>query len=125
MARTLCLTHMSGPEDGLTLDLHVADDAPEVTFGRLESCTVTLPHDRSASRRHARLVWRDAGWWLEDLGSANGSFVGEFAQAVRVTQPVRLAFGCVFCVGQSRFRLDAPKEAEAWQRKAGSMTRSS
>src|SRR6266446_9708419 len=31
--------------------------------------------DNLVSGRHARLRWDGAGWWLEDLGSKNGTFV--------------------------------------------------
>lgn len=57
------------------------------------------------SRRHARLVWREDSWWLEDLESTNGTFVGEFAAAQRLAAPVRLEPGQVFRVGLARFRL--------------------
>ena len=42
----------------------------------------------TVSRRHATIRF-EADAWLEDLGSKNGTFVGD----VRVTQPVRLADG--------------------------------
>jgi len=33
------------------------------------------PHDDNISRRHATIVWRDGVYWLEDVGSTNGTFV--------------------------------------------------
>jgi len=42
----------------------------------------------TVSRRHATIRF-DAEAWLEDLGSKNGTFIGD----LRVTQPVRLADG--------------------------------
>ena len=42
----------------------------------------------TVSRRHASIRF-DVDAWLEDLGSKNGTFVGD----VRVTEPVRLADG--------------------------------
>ena len=42
----------------------------------------------TVSRRHAAIRF-EADAWLEDLGSKNGTFVGD----VRVTQPIRLADG--------------------------------
>ncbi|HIE51823.1 MAG TPA: FHA domain-containing protein [Armatimonadetes bacterium] len=48
---------------------------PEVVLGRRSDCDVVLPHDREVSRRHARLIFDDGQWWIEDLGSRNGTFV--------------------------------------------------
>jgi pSer/pThr/pTyr-binding forkhead associated (FHA) protein len=31
--------------------------------------------DQYVSAHHARLRWDGASWWLEDLGSRNGTFV--------------------------------------------------
>jgi hypothetical protein len=33
--------------------------------------------DRHVSARHARLRWDGVGWWIEDLGSRNGTFVDD------------------------------------------------
>jgi pSer/pThr/pTyr-binding forkhead associated (FHA) protein len=46
----------------------------EVTIGRSPESDVFLD-DVTVSRRHARLVRRDDGYWIEDLGSLNGTFV--------------------------------------------------
>lgn len=49
----------------------------EVTIGRLSSNTVCLPLDLRVSRRHARVSRTPEGWKLEDLGSANGTYLGQ------------------------------------------------
>jgi len=49
----------------------------EVTIGRLSSNAVYLPLDLRVSRRHARLRQTAEGWVLEDLGSANGTYLGQ------------------------------------------------
>lgn len=54
----------------------------------------------------ARPFNRDGGWWLEDLGSANGTFVGEFAHSRKVAAAVKLLPGQIFRVGLTRFRLE-------------------
>lgn len=47
---------------------------PEVTLGRHPSCEWVLGDD-TVSSRHARLVFHHDHWWLEDLGSRNGTFL--------------------------------------------------
>jgi pSer/pThr/pTyr-binding forkhead associated (FHA) protein len=104
----LIITHMSGPRDGGVMMIEVAESPPEVTFGRQPTCIVSLPDDLDVSRRHARLIWRDRGWWLEDLGSKNGTFVNEFAKQQKITGAIRIEAGSVFRVGLSRFRIESP-----------------
>jgi pSer/pThr/pTyr-binding forkhead associated (FHA) protein len=43
----------------------------DLLIGRGPGCDVALP-DETVSRRHARLVFRDGGWIVQDLGSCNG-----------------------------------------------------
>ena len=105
----LIITHMSGPRDGEAMMIEAAGAPPEVTFGRQSTCTVSLPDDPDVSRRHARLIWRDMSWWLEDLGSKNGTFVNEFAKQQKVTGAIRIEAGFVFRVGLSRFRIESPE----------------
>src|SRR5712692_9107550 len=47
---------------------------PENTLGADPVNDVVL-NDSLVSGRHARLHWDGAGWWLEDLGSKNGTLV--------------------------------------------------
>lgn len=51
----------------------VPQDA-RTTIGRSPDCPVFLD-DVTVSRRHAVLVERDGRWFVEDLGSLNGTFV--------------------------------------------------
>src|SRR5437588_13039444 len=53
-----------------TLDL----GAEPTLIGRAGECQVQT-QDAMVSRRHARIVW-DGGYWIEDLGSSNGVYVG-------------------------------------------------
>ncbi len=46
----------------------------ETTIGRDASSSVVLD-DPQASRRHARIVFKEDSFWLEDLGSTNGTRV--------------------------------------------------
>ncbi|HEY6642894.1 FHA domain-containing protein [Povalibacter sp.] len=61
---------------------------PEMSIGRQAECDLQLI-DGHPSRRHARVTVAEDGVWLEDLGSANGSFVN----GARVNGRVRLASG--------------------------------
>ena len=110
MTPPLVLTFMSGPRDGEVVTLVAQGEPAAVSFGRLASCGVSLPDDPDVSRQHARLTWRDGGWWINDAGSSNGTFLGEFARATRVATPTRLSSGDIFRVGQTRFRLESPEQ---------------
>jgi phosphoserine phosphatase RsbU/P len=58
-------------------------DAPEVVIGRSPASNLVIS-DSSVSRHHARLVYRDEAWWVEDLGSRNRTLVnGEPMEAPR------------------------------------------
>jgi serine phosphatase RsbU (regulator of sigma subunit) len=50
----------------------VLDPALPCSMGRSQESTVVLT-DASVSRRHAQIVLRDGAWWVEDLGSKNGT----------------------------------------------------
>lgn len=47
---------------------------PEITIGREESCTITIPGDTYVSGLHARVFDHDGQPMIEDLGSTNGTF---------------------------------------------------
>src|SRR5688500_650560 len=46
----------------------------EYTIGRDDSNSIPVP-DGSISSKHARLLRNERGFWVEDLGSRNGTFV--------------------------------------------------
>lgn len=49
--------------------------------------------DKRVSREHARLTTRDERWWIEDLGSSNGTFVnGEKIRAAKIEADSELRF---------------------------------
>lgn len=48
--------------------------ASEVTLGRAAGCHVPLD-DAYASQVHARVFQRDGDWYIEDLGSTNGTYL--------------------------------------------------
>jgi len=65
---------------GISLDIKVADKPiiqhyftqPEILLGRDSHCDIPL-RDDTVSMRHARLSHHHGQWWLEDLGSTNGT----------------------------------------------------
>lgn len=78
----------------------------ELFIGRDQSASLPIMDD-TVSARHARLVYRNNQWWVEDLKSTNGTFLNE--------EPVRtmtvLVSGDEIRVGQTVMRVEiAPKE---------------
>jgi len=72
---------------------------PTVTIGRAHTCDVVIDH-ATVSRQHATIRLEEGQFRLYDLGSSNGTFLGE----QRVREPVTLEdgstirFGAVACV---------------------------
>jgi pSer/pThr/pTyr-binding forkhead associated (FHA) protein len=64
-----------------------------VTIGRANDCTLVVADDY-ASNKHARLVPRDGQWYVEDLGSTNGTYLDRTkvtaATPVPVGMPIRI-----------------------------------
>jgi signal transduction histidine kinase len=83
-------------------------DQPEVSLGRLSSNEVCLPLDLRASRRHARLRHLPEGWMLEDLGSANGTYVGQR----RVHAPTQVRPGDQIRLGRTWLELIEERPVE-------------
>jgi hypothetical protein len=83
----------------------------ENVFGRGDADVVELP-STTVSRRHARIVVDDEPW-IEDLGSKNGTFVGDR----QVTSRVRLNDGDRVRLGSFllTFRLARPADATSTQ----------
>lgn len=88
------------------------DRTPLVTVGRGGVADVALT-DSSVSRRHARLACDNGAWAVEDLGSANGTFVnGRLITAPTAIAPGDvLRFGSVQCTFTDRPAPGAPADA--------------
>jgi len=69
----------------------------EVTVGRGGGCGIVLADDTYVSTLHARLYQQNSQFFVEDLGSTNGTFVN----AKRVTSPTRLKRGDQVQFGQT------------------------
>jgi len=48
----------------------------EITIGRDPTCDFPII-DESISAHHARIAYHHAQWWLEDLNSTNGTYIGK------------------------------------------------
>jgi hypothetical protein len=65
---------------GINLNIQIDDQTPtqhyfsqsEILLGRDSHCDLPLSDD-TVSVRHARLSYHHGQWWLEDLGSTNGT----------------------------------------------------
>jgi pSer/pThr/pTyr-binding forkhead associated (FHA) protein len=49
--------------------------ADELTIGRSIDCAIPLPEDNFVSQVHARVFRREDEYWVEDLGSTNGTLM--------------------------------------------------
>ena len=72
-----------------------------VTIGRLALNELCLSNDIGVSGCHARLVFREGQWFIEDLGSKNGTFLEVDGVLKRVYQPVPISSGQSIVVGMS------------------------
>ena len=109
MTQTLTLIFMSGSRDGEEVQLKTAGSPPSVSMGRDVPCELVISDDPDLSRRHARIFWSGSSWMLEDLGSSNGTFIGEFQAARKLSGAAAIKDGEIFRVGLTRLRLGGAK----------------
>lgn len=85
-----------GPQAGVSAPL----DGEPVTIGRGSDCQIKLDDDYS-STRHARIFLSDGQWWVEDLGSTNGTYL----DGQRLTRPVQAEIGGSIRIGRTTLTL--------------------
>lgn len=73
---------------------------PNVVIGRGSQCDISLM-DEALSASHARVSFHHGQWWLEDLGSTNGTFLNKDQIAV----PTVIITGDQFKCGNTIFSL--------------------
>jgi len=95
-ARPSRLVITKGVQAGAMMQL---GDSP-VTIGRANDIEVSLQDDY-ASGRHARLFPQGSRWFLEDLGSTNGTFVNN----QKLTRATAIEPGVDFRVGGTTMQL--------------------
>src|SRR3954468_10278899 len=67
-----------------------------ILIGRGTEPAIRLDRD-SAPRRHARIATSGETWFVEDLGSTNGTYIG----SARITQPTTLTLGTQVRIGKT------------------------
>lgn len=77
------------------------------TIGRASDNDVALAEDTAASRRHAAVLASAEGYEIEDLGSANGTFLERGGTRLRVSERMALEDGDVICAGNARLVFEA------------------
>lgn len=92
----MILVVTAGSLQGTSLTL---SQAP-VIIGRAPECTLVVEDDY-ASGKHARFFVRDGAWYVEDLGSTNGTFIGK----TRLTAPTRIEIGVPVRIGRTVLEL--------------------
>jgi len=104
LGRLVVVTSPSGePAEGTSLGLDAI-----ATIGRDVNNAIVV-EDQFVSAEHAILTFRGRAWYVEDLGSTNGTYVN----GVPVGEVTPLGFGDVIQVGQVRLRLERPRPAKS------------
>ncbi|MGL5858999.1 MAG: FHA domain-containing protein FhaB/FipA [Angustibacter sp.] len=92
-------THLlvtGGPLEGARVTL----SQQSVLIGRSPEATLVLSDDY-VSGRHARIYPEGDAWYVEDLGSTNGTYAGK----QRLTHPVKLKVGSTLRIGTTVLEL--------------------
>jgi len=87
---------VEGANEGESVSL---DEAP-ILIGRGSDAAIRLDDDY-VSTRHARIASSGDQWFVEDLGSTNGTYIGSH----RLTQPTTLQLGSTVRIGKTTLEL--------------------
>jgi hypothetical protein len=102
LGRLVVVDSPSGePEAGRSFDLDAI-----TSLGRDVNNTIVID-DPFASAEHAVLTYRGRGWFVEDLGSTNGTYLN--GRAVAGVAP--LGYGDELSIGQVRLRIERARGA--------------
>ncbi len=92
-AEHISIEVVGGPMDGLRNRV----EAAKFTIGRDTGNDLALVVDPMVSGRHARITREGHHYWLVDLGSRNGVYIGD----QRLAKRSLIGFGTRFTVGQT------------------------
>jgi hypothetical protein len=98
--RGKALTHVLVTEGGLAGTRITLSEQQPIMIGRANDSTLVLTDDY-ASTRHARLVSRDGDWYVEDLGSTNGTYLDR----TKVSIPTLIPPGVPIRIGKTVLEL--------------------
>jgi pSer/pThr/pTyr-binding forkhead associated (FHA) protein len=87
---------IEGANSGDTISL----DAAPLLIGRGSDAAIRLDDDY-VSTRHARIARSNDHWYVEDLASTNGTYIGSH----RLTQPTSLTLGSQIRIGKTTLEL--------------------
>ncbi len=100
LARLVVVAAVEGrPEPGSSIPLDAVN-----SLGRDVNNSIVLD-DSFVSAEHALLTFRGRAWYVEDLGSTNGTWLN--GQQVAAMMP--LGYGDEIQIGQVRLRLERPR----------------
>jgi pSer/pThr/pTyr-binding forkhead associated (FHA) protein len=85
---------------GALAGTRVSLDSRPILIGRADDSTLVLDDDY-ASTRHARISLQGDDWYVEDLGSTNGTYLDR----AKVTGPTRVPLGVPVRIGKTVIEL--------------------
>lgn len=74
--------------------------APVTSIGRAQSNSIVIEDDY-VSNRHVLFALRSNHWWVEDLGSRNGTSLNDHT----LDSPTVISEGDIIAIGHTRFRI--------------------
>ena len=92
--RQMVVTH------GALAGTRISLEGRPIMIGRADDSTLVLDDDY-ASTRHARLSLRGTDWYVEDLGSTNGTYLDR----AKVTGPTKVPLGVPIRIGKTVIEL--------------------
>lgn len=90
----------------------IVEGSGEISVGRTRNNTFQILDDGEVSRHHCRLFDRDGAWFVEDLGSMNGTRVnGEIVRLRQIFGGEELVIGNTIYRFEARFGAETGSEA--------------
>jgi len=98
--RRIRTAHQLIVTQGALAGTRVSLEGRPILIGRADDSTLVLEDDY-ASTRHARLSLAGTDWYVEDLGSTNGTYLDR----AKVTGPTRVPLGVPIRIGKTVIEL--------------------